>query len=62
MDMLQVESELRDQASQILYFESSESNEDVAFTMLFHRLLDIYRTGYQDGIQDGKERAKWESE
>jgi hypothetical protein len=36
---------LKDQASQILYFEASMSDEDEAFKALKKRLVSIYKAG-----------------
>ena len=46
--VLQIEEMLRDQATQILYFEAS-MEEDKAFEMLLERLRFIYEAGIQEG-------------
>jgi hypothetical protein len=40
-----VRKQLKEQASQILYFEASMSDEDEAFDALLERLTYIYQAG-----------------
>ena len=42
--------ELDDQAWQILYFESTMSNEDKAHKELKTRLTEIYKVAYEAGV------------
>ena len=49
---LEIEELLRDQAGQILYFESS-MEEDSAFQMVLERLRFIYEAGVQEGKEGG---------
>ena len=41
----EIMEDLEDQASQILYFEASMSDEDEAFKALKKRLVSIYKAG-----------------
>ena len=47
-----LKEELEDQASQILYFEASISDEDKALKELAERLDTIWWNGYNQGIED----------
>jgi hypothetical protein len=43
-------TELKDQASQLIYFEAAIANESAAVKAVFARLKEIYNTGYNDGM------------
>ena len=43
--------ELQDQASQIVYFEASMSDEDDAVKGTYLRLVEIYKVAFKEGAK-----------
>lgn len=52
MNKTKLKKELKDQASQILYFEAAMADENKALKELLDRLDSIYWTGYNQGMED----------
>jgi hypothetical protein len=52
MNKTKLKKELKDQASQIFYFEAAMSDENKALKLLLDRLDSIYWTGYNQGMED----------
>ena len=46
-----VRAELKDQASQLIYFEAAMANESAAVKAVFARLEEIYASGYNAGME-----------
>ena len=42
--------DLKDQASQIIYFEAAMSDEDEAYKGTLERLTEIYKVAYEAGV------------